>query len=143
MADDQTPEVAPEAVSQPADANPQATPTSAPDAVVDAGTEPQVTPDPQPASTPSTSSEPSTSTSCSPVVVTNLTARDDNDARLGSFVDVVSGEYAGRVGAYIADVSHDSTGYPERVIVRTRDADNLLIEVSYSDLRPSAYTGGR
>jgi hypothetical protein len=79
-----------------------------------------------------------------PVVVDLATKRTDDDPILGSWVDVVSGEYQGRFGSYVATVTHDaSTGYPEQVIVRTRDADNLLIEVAYSDLRPSARNGGR
>lgn len=77
------------------------------------------------------------------VVVDNRTARSDDDAHLGAWVDVVSGEYAGRFGAYVATVSSDSTGYPDRIIIRTRDADNLLLEVAYSDVRPSASSGGR
>jgi hypothetical protein len=77
------------------------------------------------------------------VVVDNHTARSDDDAHLGSWVDVVSGEYTGRFGAYVSTVSSDSTGYPEQVIIRTRDADNLLLEVAYSDLRPSDSNGGR
>lgn len=78
-----------------------------------------------------------------PVVVNQYTRRSDNDALLGSWVDVVSGEHAGRRGAYVDDDTHGEDGYPERVIVRTRDAENELIVVNYSDIRPSAYTGGR
>lgn len=79
-----------------------------------------------------------------PIVVSNFTARSDEDAQLGSWVDVVSGEYAGRRGAYVDDAGHDpQTGYPSQIIVRTRDAENELIVVDYSDARPSSYTGGR
>lgn len=68
----------------------------------------------------------------------------DTDALSGSWVDVVSGEYQGRFGAYVAPVDRDATtGVPSRVIVRTRDADNLLIEVEYKDVAPSERTGGR
>lgn len=77
------------------------------------------------------------------VVVDNHTARSDDDALHGGWVDVVSGEHAGRFAAYVSTVSNDSTGYPERIIVRTRDADNLLLEVNYSDVRPSVSNGGR
>ena len=79
-----------------------------------------------------------------PIVVSNFTKRSDDDALLGSWVDVVSGDYAGRRGAYVDDAGHDpQTGYPSQVIVRTRDAENELIVVDYGDIRPSAYTGGR
>jgi len=102
--------------------------------------------DPTPA-TPSTSSESSESTSgetpAAPVVVTNLTARDDNDARLNTFVDVVDGEHKGRVGAYVETVEHDLKGYPLYVLVRTRDEFNHLIQVAYKHVRPSRFTGGR
>lgn len=77
------------------------------------------------------------------VVVDNHTARSDDDALHGGWVDVVSGEHAGRFGAYVATVSNDRTGYPEQIIIRTRDADNLLLEVAYSDVRPSDSNGGR
>jgi hypothetical protein len=79
-----------------------------------------------------------------PVIVNNFTRRGDGDAVLFSFVDVVSGPYAGRRGAYLEDLTYDpQTGYPATVQVRTRDADNLLVAVRYSDIRPSRRNGGR
>ena len=69
--------------------------------------------------------------------------QSDEDTLLGGWLDIVSGEYAGRFGSYVATVTHDSSGYPENIIVRTRDADNLLLEVAYSDTRPSPRNGGR
>lgn len=78
-----------------------------------------------------------------PVVVDNLTKRSDDDTLLGGWLDIVSGEYSGRFGTYVATVSHDGSGYPETIVVRTRDADNLLVEVAYSDTRPSPRNGGR
>jgi len=79
-----------------------------------------------------------------PVVVDNHTARDDNDARFGQFVDVVDGEHKGRVGHYFETVEHDlKTGYPTRVLVRSRDALNELLDVAYEHVRPSRFTGGR
>lgn len=120
---------------------------------VEAQTGPQAPADPSAAASSSTSSEPAappagdetpSASAAVPVVVDNRTRRDDNDALLGSFVDVVSGEHQGRFGAYVADIENDaSTGYPALVLVRTRDADNLLIEVLYQDIRPSQRTGGR
>lgn len=79
-----------------------------------------------------------------PVVVDNHTARSDDDAHFGSFVDVVDGEHKGRVGAYFHTVDHDpKTGYPLHILVRTRDEFNHLIEVAYKHVRPSKFTGGR
>ncbi|HEX9007324.1 MAG TPA: hypothetical protein VF889_08510 [Bacteroidota bacterium] len=80
----------------------------------------------------------------SPVTVDNRTQRSQDDALFGSFVDVVSGEHQGRFGAYVATVEHDAqSGYPTVIIIRTRDADNLLLEVQYQDVRPSLRNGGR
>lgn len=85
-----------------------------------------------------------TSTVATPVKVDNLTRRSDDDAMLGTFVDVINGPYAGRWGAYLDDLTNDpETGYPSVVLVRTRDADMLLIDVNYADIRPSVRTGGR
>jgi hypothetical protein len=78
-----------------------------------------------------------------PVVVNQFTRRSGDDALPGSWVDIIAGEHEGRRGAYVGDVSHGQDGYPDRVLVRTRDADNLLIEVGYGEVRPSSYTGGR
>lgn len=75
--------------------------------------------------------------------VTHLNRRSDNDPILGSWVDVVSGPHQGRRGHYCDDIGFGQDGYPETVLVRSRDADNLLLPVAYSDIRPSAYTGGR
>ena len=78
-----------------------------------------------------------------PVTVDNRTARSDSDAYHGSWVDVVSGEHAGRRGALLETVESEADGYPKVVSVRTRDADNLVLHVAYKDVRPSEYTGGR
>lgn len=77
-------------------------------------------------------------------MVSTAHRRSDEDALFGSWVDVVAGEYSGRFGAFVATVSHDTvTGYPDVVVIRTRDADNLLVEVNYADVRPSDRNGGR
>lgn len=78
------------------------------------------------------------------VVVNNFTRRSDEDAILGSWVEVVSGDYQGRKAAYLDDLTNDpETGYPQRVLLRTRDADHMLIDVDYADVRPADYRGGR
>lgn len=77
------------------------------------------------------------------VTVSNFNRRSGDDAILGHFVDVVGGEHQGRRGHYFADVSHGTDGYPERVHVQSRDADNLTLEVNYADIRPTDYHGGR
>lgn len=73
----------------------------------------------------------------------NVLRRSDNDAVLGSWVDVVAGEHAGRYGAFYAVSQSDEKGFPTTAMVRTRDADNLLLEVPYESLRPSERAGGR
>ena len=78
-----------------------------------------------------------------PVQVNHFNRRSGDDALHGSFVDVVSGEHKDRRGHYFHDVSHGEDGYPDRVLIRTRDADNLILEVGYSDIRPTPYLGGR
>jgi hypothetical protein len=79
-----------------------------------------------------------------PAVVTSYTRRGDDDVLLGEWADVVAGEFKGRRGHYFEDVSYGVDGFPDRVFVRTRDADNIVIEVAYADLRPAqGYRGGR
>lgn len=111
---------------------------------------PEVTPDPTPGSTPTTSPDvpaPTTGDTtpvAPPVIVNNYTVRSDDDALLGSWVDVISGPNQGRFGSYVDTVHHDKeTGYPSVILIRSRDARNELLEVEYSDVRPSERTGGR
>jgi hypothetical protein len=70
-------------------------------------------------------------------------SRADEDATVGEWVDVIAGEYQGRYGYYVEPATLGPDGLPETVFVRTRDKDNLLIEVAYSDIHPSERTGGR
>lgn len=77
------------------------------------------------------------------VVVNNFTRRSGDDALFGHFVDIVAGEHKGRRGHYFADVSHGHDGYPSRVLVRSRDEHNEILEAAYADVRPTEYTGGR
>lgn len=77
------------------------------------------------------------------VQVSNFTRRSGNDALFGSFVDVVGGEHEGRRGHYFEDVSHGPDGYPDLVLVRSRDEHNEVLQAKYSDIRPTSYTGGR
>ena len=80
----------------------------------------------------------------STVQVNQYNRRHGDEPLFGSWVDVVAGEHAGRRGHYHHDVSHAADGYPERVLVRSRDADNLDLEVNYSDIRPANdFRGGR
>lgn len=58
--------------------------------------------------------------------------RRDEDAILGHFVNVVSGEHEGRYGVFV-DVAADG----ETAIVRSRDADNDVFSTAISDLRPA------
>jgi hypothetical protein len=85
----------------------------------------------------------STAPGVAAVTVDNRTRRSDDDALLGGWVDVVSGEHQGRFGSYRDTAQVCSDGYPKTIWVRTRDADNLLLEVAYEDVRPAERTGGR
>jgi hypothetical protein len=63
---------------------------------------------------------------------------------VGQFVRITGGDYAGRFAAYLGDVGVLPDDDPEKVIqVRTRDADNLLVDVLYSDVSSTTYSGGR
>jgi hypothetical protein len=64
--------------------------------------------------------------------------RDDNDVLSGHFCDVVDGPYAGRYGVLESTGTLGIDGYPDEVVVLTRDADAENILVSYADIRPSA-----
>lgn len=63
--------------------------------------------------------------------------RDDNDAVTDRFCRVVSGEYTGRYGVYLSTASLGADGWPETIVVRTRDAEDENLVVNYSDCRPS------
>lgn len=56
--------------------------------------------------------------------------RGDDEAVLGHFVDVVSGEYKGRYGVF-----EELTG--DVAVVRTRDNDSLRFSCKVSDLVPA------
>jgi hypothetical protein len=77
--------------------------------------------------------------------VNNFNARSGDDAYLGAFVDVVSGEHQGAYGHYVQTVEWDlaGDGYPTKILVRTRDADQNLLAVNYADARNSTRAGGR
>lgn len=82
-----------------------------------------------------------------PVRVDNHTARSDDDAFEGSFIQVVAGAHKGQVGTFSQVLHYDpQTGYPELVLVRFRDAtyDHDVAPVAYEDIRPATpYVGGR
>jgi hypothetical protein len=71
------------------------------------------------------------------VKVTDLTARDDSDVRQGRFCKVVGGEHDGRYGVYEGTSTYGDDGYPDEVVVITRDEDSMRIVVPYSSLVPS------
>lgn len=61
----------------------------------------------------------------------DLNTAEDEQAVPGHFVEAVSGPHEGRYGVLVEQAG------PSTVIVRTRDADNELINVAYGDLRPA------
>jgi len=64
---------------------------------------------------------------------------------VGQFVQITAGDYAGHFAAYIGNVemSTDDPPVPVTIQVRTRDADNALIDVPYADVTSTTYSGGR
>jgi hypothetical protein len=63
------------------------------------------------------------------------TARSDEDALVGHFVEVTAGDHEGRHGVLEGVSNPDKDGYPQDASVRTRDAQNILIGVKYRDLK--------
>lgn len=78
-----------------------------------------------------------TSKKAEAVEVTDLTARSDADVRVGRFCKVVGGDHDGRYGVYERTSTYGDDGYPDEVIVATRDEDSMRIVVPYSSLVPS------
>jgi hypothetical protein len=56
-----------------------------------------------------------------PVFVDQYARRSDDDALENSFVQILSGDHAGQVGAVIKVEARGDDGYPTRVIVRLKD----------------------
>jgi hypothetical protein len=63
-------------------------------------------------------------------------ARSDNDVLTNTFCKVIAGPYSGRYGVYITTASLGADGWPDQVVVRTRDAEDENIVVAYADIRP-------
>ncbi len=63
-----------------------------------------------------------------------LAPRDDNDVIFGHFCRVTEGEHEGLYGVYEDNATLGDDGYPETVLVRTRDDDSRLITVPYSSI---------
>jgi len=63
---------------------------------------------------------------------------------LGGWVQIISGDYAGRFAAYLGDVGTIPDDDPVKIIqVRTRDADNLVLDLPITDVTATTYSGGR
>jgi hypothetical protein len=72
-----------------------------------------------------------------PVRVDGRNRRSDDDALEGALVNVVAGPHKGRVGVFLQVATYDhETGFPSRILVRTRDDEHELIPVAYGDVRP-------
>jgi hypothetical protein len=63
--------------------------------------------------------------------------RGDDDAITGRFCTVVSGEHQGRYGVLQNTATLTANGWPELVVVRTRDAEDENLVVRYEDIRPA------
>jgi hypothetical protein len=59
----------------------------------------------------------------------------------GHFGVVTGGEHQGRFGVFVDTVSAQANGQPDTVTIRTRDANNELLQVSYDDLAPTDSRG--
>jgi len=68
---------------------------------------------------------------------------------VGGWVQITGGDYAGHFAAYLAVVSYeaddatDAPRVPAVIQVRTRDADNVIIDLPYADVTSTTYSGGR
>ena len=62
---------------------------------------------------------------------------------LGQFVQILSGDYQGHFAAYLGNVALDDDGNPTVIQVRTRDADNVILDVPYGEVSSTTYSGGR
>lgn len=60
----------------------------------------------------------------------------------GQFVRITGGDYAGRFAVYLGDVAVPDDE-KRKIQVRTRDADNLTVDVPYADVASTPYSGGR
>jgi hypothetical protein len=68
--------------------------------------------------------------------------RSDDDALTNQFARVVAGDNVGRYGVFTKTLSIGEDGYPDKVLLHTRDDRDEDLEVDYADLRP-AKAGGR
>lgn len=78
-----------------------------------------------------------------PIQVDGRNRRHGDDGLEGGFVRIATGENAGRVGAFLRVLEHDLDGYPKKILVRTRDEFDQLLEVLYKDVVATNYHGGR
>jgi hypothetical protein len=70
---------------------------------------------------------------------------------VGQWVQITAGDYAGRFAAYLGNVQYEEADpqnpyappVPAMIQVRTRDADNLVLDVDYADVSSTMYSGGR
>lgn len=72
-----------------------------------------------------------------PVNPGSTNVRSDADVPVHSFARVTAGEHKGRYGVVDGVARYGGDGFPETVVFRTRDADDLRLEVPYKDLEPA------
>jgi hypothetical protein len=61
---------------------------------------------------------------------------DTEHPATNTFCRVIAGPYQGRYGVLQSTASISADGWPDRVVIRTRDAEDENIVVAYSDIRP-------
>jgi hypothetical protein len=62
--------------------------------------------------------------------------RSDDDVLTNHFCRVIAGEYTGRYGVLQSTATLGVDGWPDLVVVRTRDAEDENIIVPYAAIRP-------
>lgn len=104
-----------------------------------------VDPSPEPApDEPATSAEPASSMPVGAVTAQGdvMRRRTDDDVLTGGFATLIRGPYQGRTVVLQQTVTRGPDGYPDQVIVKTRDDRDEPLLVHYENLRP-ATAGGR
>lgn len=104
---------------------------------------PVLPPDPEPVKTEAAPSTKAVGLVAQPIHVDGRNRRNADDGLEGGFVKIINGEHEGRVGAYVQTLEHAADGWPEKILVRSRDEHNEPLVVAYSDVAATDYKGGR
>lgn len=79
-----------------------------------------------------------------PVNPDGTNRKHGDDGLVGHFVRVLKGEHTGRVASFEKVETRAKDGYPDLILCRSRDADNIYFAVKYDDVESAGdYHGGR